>query len=83
MANRQQLVQAQPSSLAVKLEAALAHDLRNVFALIRANAEMLSLELPGDDKRQKRLLDIMRFADRGSALTGEWLSASSRRDDAG
>jgi nitrogen-specific signal transduction histidine kinase len=81
MADREQLRRAQRPNPVVQLDSALAHDLRNALAIIRGNAEMLSLELPGADRLQKRLQEILRFADRVSVLTGELLAAAGRPND--
>ena len=81
MADREQLRRAQRPNPVVQLDSALAHDLRNALAIIRGNAEMLSLELPGADRLQKRLQEIMGFTDRISVLTAELLAAAVRPND--
>ncbi len=59
-----------PSELAAIREAArgIAHDMNNVLAAIRGNADLLLMELPADNRLSEDAVEIIRAVDRAAPL---------------
>ncbi|HZU22022.1 MAG TPA: PAS domain S-box protein [Terriglobales bacterium] len=75
----EQLRRVQRLEAVGRLAGGVAHDFNNLLTIVRANAEMLSLELPATNRQQKRLQDIMKTVDRGTVLTAQLLALGRRQ----
>ena len=69
-----QLRQAQKMEAVGKLTGGVAHDFNNLLQVIGANLEMLSVELAGNDKLQKRVETALQAVWRGSKLASQLLA---------
>jgi signal transduction histidine kinase len=72
-----ELATSRSRALAGQLAAGLAHDLANIFHVVRGNAELIAAE--ADPLVQAMALDIVEAAQRGSELASD-LTALGRRD---
>ena len=62
-----------------QLTGGIAHDFNNLLAIIRGNLELLSEDMAGDSKLQKRIETVMAAADRGGALTQRLLAFARKQ----
>ena len=58
------------------LTGGIAHDFNNILHIILGNLELLDMQLPNDEKIQKRVQEIQKSTLRAADLTGQLLSFS-------
>ncbi|MCX5797194.1 MAG: GAF domain-containing protein [Elusimicrobia bacterium] len=75
----EQLRQAQKMDAVGRLAGGVAHDFNNLLTAIRGYAELLTEDIPLDDKRHKDAREILMAADRASTLTRQLLAFSRRQ----
>jgi PAS domain S-box-containing protein len=73
-ATEAQLRQSQKMEALGKLTGGIAHDFHNLLQVIGANLEMLSVEIAGNDKLQRRIESALQAVWRGSRLASQLLA---------
>ena len=59
-----------------QLTGGIAHDFNNILGIILGNLELLNMQIPNDEKIQKRIQNIQKSAQRAADLTRQLLSYS-------
>jgi two-component system, cell cycle sensor histidine kinase and response regulator CckA len=76
---REQLFHAQKLEAVGRLAGGIAHDFNNLLTAISGYGEFLASSFDDDDPRRADALEIVRAADRASALTAQLLTFSRRQ----
>ncbi len=76
---REQLLHSQKLEAVGQLAGGIAHDFNNLLTAISGYGEFLASSFEGDDARREDALEIVRAADRASALTAQLLTFSRRQ----
>ena len=79
---RHQLQQAQRLEMLGRASTTMAHDLRNVFVVVRGAASEMDPPL-GDDDIATRAKEILDATDRGMAIIGDLMTMGRRHDESG
>ena len=74
-----QLRQAQKMEAIGQFTGGVAHDFNNLLQLIGGNLQLLSKDLPDDDRVRRRLRHAMEGVGRGSKLTSQMLAFARRQ----
>jgi PAS domain S-box-containing protein len=70
------LRRAQKMEAIGQLTGGIAHDFNNILGIILGNLELLSMQIPNEEKIQKRIQNIQKSTKRGADLTRQLLSFS-------
>ena len=76
---REQLAHAQRLEALGRLAGGIAHDFNNLLTAIGGYSEILVASFDGDDPRREDAVEILRAAERASALTSQLLAFSRRQ----
>lgn len=77
---RHQLMQAQRLETLARASTTMAHDLRNLFVVVRGAASELDRYL-GDDDLESRAKEILDATDRGMAMMGDLMAMGRAQDE--
>jgi two-component system, cell cycle sensor histidine kinase and response regulator CckA len=75
----EQLVQAQKMDAVGRLAGGIAHDFNNFLTAITGYSDLLHSQMDADDPRINEVKEIMKAADRSSALTRQILSLTKKQ----
>jgi PAS domain S-box-containing protein len=75
----EQLLHSQKLEAVGRLAGGIAHDFNNLLSVVSGYGEMVLIGLEDDEERRGRVLEILRAADRATALTRQLLAFGRRQ----
>jgi two-component system cell cycle sensor histidine kinase/response regulator CckA len=76
---QKQLLQAQKMEAVGRLAGGVAHDFNNLLTVIQGYGELLQASLEGDAEKRESVVEIVKAAERASALTRQLLAFSRKQ----